>query len=442
MMKKESKKPPAARRDIENPRRIIRQGMLIILLFFGVLGVWAAVCHITGAVVAQGAIKIESERKTVQHLEGGIVEAIHVREGEAVKEGQPLVTLESVQIDASEQALAKQLIAQLAARARFAAEKEGLANLVWPRELSALIHDAEDRDTLNNEEKLFHARMESLSGQVSLLNAQLAQVKEQIIGSQEIIKAENSIIAALDEELRAKRQLYEEQYLEKSQILELERTLASHQGERGRQTAAIAEAKQKDAELRLRIVDTEQRFMAEAVDKLATLDNEILQTREKIRPMRDAQKRLTITAPVSGRVVDIKVHSRGGVIRSGEPLLDIVPLDNPLIVEARLPVNKITEVYPGQKALVKLDAFDARITPYIDGRVTYVSADRLEEKTDAGAVPYYLGWVELDKKSLAAANMYISPGMPATVFLTTKERTVLYYTFESLLKGWERALRD
>jgi len=433
---------PTSASAIENPRHIIRQGMLIILLFFGVLGLWAAFSHITGAVVAQGTVKIESERKTVQHLEGGIIEAILVREGEEVKEGQPLLTLASVQVDASERALEKQLIAGLAARTRFAAEKERLEKLVWPEELLALTLDAADRETLANEDKLFHAHMESLNGQVSLLQAQLAQVKEQIAGGQEIIKAENSIIAALNEELRAKRQLYAEKYLEKSQILELERTLASHQGERGRQISAIAEARQKDAELRLRITDTEQRFTAEAADKLATLDNDILQTREKIRPTRDAKKRLTITAPVAGRVVGIKVHSKGGVIRASEPLMDIVPLDNPLIIETRLPVNKITEVYAGQKALVKLDAFDARMTPYIPGTVTYVSADRLEETTSAGALPYYLGWVELDKKALKEANLYISPGMPATVYLTTRERTVLYYTFESLLKGWEKALRE
>ena len=447
--KAEVKAPPAAvtnltytNGSIDTPRRIIGQGMLIIVLFFGVLGVWATLSKISGAVVAQGTVKIESERKTVQHLEGGIIEAILVREGEAVKEGQPLLTLESVQIDASEQALGKQLVAGLAARTRLVAEKERLKDLTWPEELLALASDNSDRDTLGNEEKLFRAHMESLHGQVALLDAQLAQIKEQIAGCQEIIKAENSIIATLDEELRAKRQLYEEKYLEKSQILELERTLASHQGERGRQMAAIAEARQKDAELRLRITDTEQRFTAEAVDKLATLDNEILQTREKIRPIRDAQKRLSITAPVTGRVVGIKVHSKGGVIRPGDPLMDIVPLDNPLIIEARLPVNKITEVYAGQKALVKLDAFDTRMTPYIPGVVTYISADRLEERTGTGDVPYYLGWVELDKKALQEAHLYISPGMPATVFLTTRERTVLYFMLESMLKGWERSLRE
>lgn len=436
------KKAPARRDNIEDPRRIIRQGLTVIVLFFGVLGLWAVFGEISGAVVAPGKIKIETERKTVQHLEGGIVEAILVREGDEVKEGQPLVALESVQVEASENMLQKQLVAQLAAQTRFAAEKDLRSEFRWPDELRRMAEAAHSTDVLNNEEKIFRARAEALQGQISLLNTQLAQIDAQIVGFRDQIKAEQTIIGTLNEELKAKRQLYQERYLEKSQILELERTLAGHEGNRGRMKQAVAEARQKSAELRLRIEDTKNRFVEEATGELGKLDNEIIQTRERIRPLKDAKKRLQVVAPVSGRVVDLKVHSKGGVVRPGEPLMDIVPENNPLIVETRVPVNKITEIFLGQDALVQLDAFDMRVSPLIPAKVTYISADRLEERTNAGEMPYYLCYVEIDPKALHAAKLYLSPGMPATVFITTKKRTVLFYMFEPLLKNWERALRD
>lgn len=428
--------------NVEDPRRIIRQGLLVVGLFFGALGLWSVFGHISGAVVAPGKIKIETERKTVQHLEGGIVDAILVREGEEVRAGQPLIILESVQIDANASMLQKQLVAQLAAQIRLTAEKDLKDALQWPDELRRLADESHSADVLDNEERIFTARLESLNAQISLLNTQLAQLNAQVAGFDDQVKAEQAIIGTLHEELRAKRQLYKERYLEKSQILELERTLASHQGNRGRLKQSIAEARQKAAELNLRMESVKVRFVEEATSDLGKLENEIIQTRERIRPLKDAKKRLQIVAPVSGKVVDLKVHSRGGVVRPGEPLMDIVPHDNPLIVETHVPVNRITEVYIGQEALVQLDAFDTRIIPHMPGKVTYISADRLEERTAAGEVPYYLCYVEVDPKALDEAQLYLSPGMPATVFITTRQRTVLYYMMEPLIKNWDRALRE
>ena len=428
--------------NVEDPRRIIRQGILVVALFFGALGLWSVFGHISGAVVAPGKIKIETERKTVQHLEGGIVEAILVREGEEVQAGQPLIILESVQIDANASMLQKQLVALSAAQIRLAAEKDLRDALQWPEDLRRLAENSHSADVLDNEERIFTARRDALNAQISLLNTQLAQLDAQVAGFDDQVKAEQAIIGTLNEELRAKRQLYKERYLEKSQILELERTLASHQGNWGRLKQSIAEAKQRAAELNLRIEDVKVRFVEEATSALGKLENDIIQTRERIRPLKDAKKRLQIVAPVSGKVVDLKVHSKGGVVRPGEPLMDIVPHDNPLIVESHVPVNKITEVYIGQDALVQLDAFDTRLVPHMPGKVTYISADRLEERTGAGVMPYYLCYVEIDPKALTDAQLYLSPGMPATVFITTKQRTVLYYMMEPLIKNWDRALRE
>ena len=428
--------------ELEDPRKIIRQGLLIVGFFFGVMGVWAAVGKISGAVVAPGKIKIESERKTVQHLEGGIVDEILVREGEEVNSGQTLIVLESVRVDADTARLRKQLVAQKATQVRLHAEKDLQERLEWPEDLVASAKAAESMEVLRNEEKIFRARREAMNTQISLLNTQLAQLDAQISGFEDQVKAEKTIIGTLQEELSAKRKLYQDRYLEKSVILELERNLASHQGSRGHLNQAIAEARQRASELNLRIEDVKIRFVEEATGELGKINNDIIQTEEMVRPLDDAKKRLRSAAPVTGKVVDLKVHSKGGVVRPGEPLMDIVPHDNPLIVETQVPVNKITEVYIGQEALVQLDAFDTRIIPHMPGKVTYISADRIEDERTVQTGPYYLCYVEVDPKALAKEELYLSPGMPATVFITTKQTTVLYYILEPLIKNWDRALRD
>ena len=234
-----SEEADAIARDIVNWANLLQNSSLDIR--FGCVGysMWG---EISGAVVAPGKIKVESERKTVQHLEGGIVDAILVREGQEVAEGQVLVELESVQVDASENMLQKQLVAQWAAHSRALAEKSFKDDLVWPDGLVELAHVVNSTDVLDNEQKIFLARREALRGQLSLLETQIAQLQAQVSGFEDQVRAETTIIGTLNEELRAKRQLYKERYLEKSQILELERNLASHMGERGRLRQAIADA--------------------------------------------------------------------------------------------------------------------------------------------------------------------------------------------------------
>lgn len=427
---------------VENPRTIIRQALLVIFLFFGVLGTWSVFGHISGAVVGSGKVKVESERKTVQHLEGGIVDSILVREGDFVKEGQPLVIMESTQVDASVDLYRKQLAAQLALQARLVAEKDMADDIVWPEELSTLIADNNGKEFQDSEEKIFTSRREALLGQLSLLEMQIKQIGSQIKGFQEQINSEDAIIATLHEELKSKRELFRERFLEKSQILELERQLATHQGNRGRLRQSIAETEQRKAELELRIADSKNRFVEEATSLLGRADNEILQLRDRIRPLADAKRRLTVVAPVTGLVVGLNVHSKGGVVRAGDPLMDIVPEDTALIVEMQVPINKITQVHIGQEAQGQLDAFDIRKTPLIKGKVSYISADRHEERTNYGVNPYYVCYVEMDKQALKDAGVFLSPGMPVTVFITTHSRSVLDYMIEPLLKNWELALRE
>lgn len=429
-------------RYVEDPRRIVRQASIVILLFFGVFGVWSVLGTITGAVVSPGKVKIDSERKTVQHLEGGIIDKILVRNGEHVAQGQSLVVLESIQVNSSVDMLHKRLMTNLAAQARWEAQKNELESIPWPEELLQLATTYQGEDVLASEGKIHAAALETYNSQLSLLKSQVSQIDAQISGFEEQLNAEHTIIRTLKIELSAKQELYRQKYLDRSQILELERQLATHEGARGNLKQRIAESLQRRDELQLRIKDTSSRFMEQATQELGKTEKEILQIRDQIRPLQDAEKRLNVTAPVAGRIVNLQIHSKGGVIRPGDPLMDIVPDDAPLIVETEIPVDKVADVYLEQHAQVQLDAFDRRTTPLIQGKVVYISADRLENQTSMGMLPYYLCYVEVSPQSIQEADIYLSPGMPATVFITTKTRSVIDYILEPLLKSWDRALRN
>lgn len=427
---------------IEGFGPIIRQGLIVIVLFFGVLGGWAVFGRISGAVVVPGTIIIATERKTVQHLEGGIIDVIHVREGDSVESGQPLITLRSVTVNSSVDMAHKNLILLLAARNRYEAEKELFRPIRWDSELLELATRYDSRDVLESEQKMFEARRASFQSQAELLDSQIVQITQQILGLQEEKRAEKAIIATLTEELNAKRSLVAKKYLERSQVLELERRLATHRGNHGKLRRTIAATEQEKSGLQLQKEGLTIGIIEQAAKEMNELDSKILQTREQLRPLEDTQDRLEVVAPVSGRIVGLAVHSPGGVISPGQKLMDIVPDNAPLVAEVHIPVNEIANVHIGQDAQAQLDAFRRSTTPLIPARVLHIAADRQEEQTSVGPVPYYLCHVRIFPEDVESSErIYLSPGMPVTIFITTRKQTILSYIMEPLLQNWDRALR-
>ena len=421
---------------------VIRQGVTVIFLFFGILGGWAVFGEISGAVVVPGTIKIDTERKTVQHLEGGIVDSIHVREGDKVREGQTLITLRSVTVDSSVDMTNKNLILFLAAKNRYQAEKNLFQDIKWDDELLLLIEKYKSNDVLESEKKIFYARYASYKSQKDLLESQENQISEQIIGLKEELNAEKIIISTLTEELSAKRILVDKKYLEKSQVLELERLLASHRGDHGKLRQSISASEQQKNGVKLQREGLSISIIEQAASEINSLDSKILQTREQLRPLQDTKHRLHVIAPVAGRIVGLQVHSPGGVISPGQQLMDIVPENSPLVAEVHIPVDKIADVYIGQEAQAQLDAFERSTTPLIPAKVLHIAADRQEEQTSMGVMPFYLSHIQVFPEKIDSPDIYISPGMPVTVFITTKKQTILHYIFEPLLRSWDRALRE
>ncbi len=426
-----------------NPKRFIILGLLIIFIFFGGLVAWSAFFPFQGAVIAPGTVKVSGERKTVQHLEGGIIDSILVDEGQHVKKGQVLIKLKSSQVNASVDLLQGRLWAKMAESARLTAESTMKDRINWPKDLLRHEDNPEVKEIMQKQIDIFKSRRVDIENKISLYRSQIEQVKNKIDGAREELKAQEEIIATLKEELEAKEELFKDNYIDKAQLLELRRRMSEHKGRAGKLKQSIAESRQKIEELKLRIVDLKNSYREKAVSKLGEVNNEIFDLRERIKPQLDAQHRLKVTAPVSGQVLNIRVTSEdSGVIKAGEPLLDIVPSNSKLIVEARIRPTDITDVKKGQFTKVQLSAFNRRTTPPIPGQVTYVSPDQLTQETPNGTRSYFLAHVKIEKQELKVSGAYLSPGMPTVCYITTDKRTVIGYLLDPIFSNMDKAMRE
>lgn len=437
----ENSPPPVLNIRFSDSRRIIFYGLLIVALFFGAGGIWMYFAEITGAVIASGEVRVDTERKTVQHLEGGIVRDIMVRNGDHVIAGQPLIVLDSSRIVATTDQLSLQIAAATLEDLRLKAEKSLLAEVPWPTQDST-IPQHKFAELLDAGRKVFQSGRRALKNQMALLNSQIEQLYQQDHSFDGRLNSEKQIIATLQDELDAKMVLFEQQYIDKTRILELRRAVAEHQGLMAQMEGSQAELRERVAEFKLRISALENEYRQQAINRQSEVQKRLFDLQQQLLPYLDARERLTISAPVDGEVVALQVHSRGGVISPGQPLLDIVPKDSPLIVECRIQVNDVTHVFKGQSADVQLLAFQQRTTPKIHGTVVYISADRIMQRTPYGEQPSYIVHVELDKQQLVDNDLYLSAGMPAAVFIRTQPRTVLNYALEPLQENFDRALRE
>lgn len=425
----------------QDSRKTIRGGIIVIALFFGVFGGWAVLAPLAGAIIVEASVKVDSYRKTVQHLEGGIVREILVRNGDQVRQGQPLIILNDIQASATVDALRIQHAGEQVRAARLRAEKGRQKNVVFPESL-VKSDDPKFTALAAAEQAAFDARRQLVDGQATLLRTQIGEVREEIKGLESQIKFADDYITYTREELVINERLHKESFVAYTRILTLKRQLVEKEEKRGEFVALVSQAKQKISERELRIITLYDNYVKEATEELRDVERRIADMEERLRPTQDQLKRLTIVAPIAGEVVGLKVTTVGGVIAPRESLMDIVPTHPRVVVEGRVRVEDIDEVTVGQPVDVMLSAYKRRTTPKVAGKVSYISGDSL---TDSGpsAVPYYLIHVEVDPKSLAEiGNLPLTPGMPATAFLKTRERTFLHYMLEPITDTLRRSMRE
>ena len=426
-----------------DPKKYIILGIIIIVLFFGGILAWAAFLPFYGAVIAPGMVKVSGDKKVVQHLEGGIVDKVFVKEGDKVKRGQVLVRLKSEKINAQIDLLQGKLDFKMAERARLRAESLMEPKIIWPEELLKRKDDPKVKAVMDEEEAIFISRRKDLLNKISLYEKQIEQLKKEKEGVKAQLIAQEEIYLALKEELTAKEALFKKNYIDKTKILELRRKIAETKGRKESLSHTLAELDERIAQIRLQILTEKNKYKEEAVSELRKVTDEIFSLKEQLRPLIDAKKRLDIVAPIDGIVLNIKVHpGESRVIKPGEPLMEIVPENSELIIEARIRPQDIANVYKGQNARVQLTAFDRRTTPPVEGKIIYVSPDQFSLQTSKGFYSFYKAHVKVDENELKKYNAYLYPGMPAVCYLTTKKRTIIDYILEPIIKVADKALKE
>jgi len=425
--------------DIPDWKRPAILGYLIVTVTFFVLGAWSAIAKLDSAVVASGVVALESNRKTVQHLEGGIIREILVREGQRVKQGDILFKVDPTQAQANFDLQQNQLYAALIQEARLVAEREGAAEVTLSEELQEVrVHPTVAR-AIADQTKEFHDRRASLLGQIDLLEVKIGQYKIEIEGLVIQQKATEGQLRWIVEELADLRSLLERNLVQKSRVLALEREKSRLEGVVGRSTADQAKAQNGIGEAQLQIRQLRQKFLEEVNGHILETRQKIADLREKVRVAKDVFRRLVIAAPVSGTVQNLKFFTVGGVIKAGESLLEIVPERDRFIVQAHVSPHDTESLVPGMRAEIRFTAFRTNVLPLIMGHVESVSRDRLIDETTRQ--PYFLTQVVVEDVPREVRERLMA-GMPADVLLPTGERTVLDYLVRPLKNRINSALRE
>lgn len=416
-------------------------GMATIVLFFGGFGAWSATAPLTSAAVAPGQIIVQGNRKRVEHLEGGIVKEILHRDGDFVEAGEPVVRLDDTRARATYDLLQGQYRAALALEARLVAERDGADRIDFPPDLMEVARqDPKVAQIVVAQNNIFEARRSTLEGQIKILQQRIAQAREEIAGLEAQEKSEARQLALIDEELVDVEQLVEKGLQRKPHLLALKRTKAAIEGSRGEHLAEIARARQKIGEATLAILDLKNQKLNAVVDGLREAQERIADLTERVRAAEDILVRTTIRAPQSGVIVGSKVHTVGGVIEPGLPLMEIVPQNDKLIVETKVRPEDIDSVHTGLPAHVRLSGLNRRTTPSIDGEVVYVSADRLSDPETG--IGYFRADVEVEAASVDALGITLTPGMPAQVLIITGERTAFDYLISPLADRFASAFKE
>ena len=430
-----------ASRALSDARPAIFMGYFVIFMFFGVLGTWSYYAPLSSAVIASGTIVVESSRKIVQHFEGGIVREILVEESAIVKAGDVLVRLENTQALASEAVIGNQLYDNLALEARLLAERDKLQRIVFPEELLARSNKVNIKTIMDDQSTQFLKRQSSLLGQVNILNARASQYQSQISGLIAQRAGVHAQVKIFKEELVGLRELYKDGFYPRSRILAMEREIARLDGEIGQVAAEIAESQGGESETYLQIEQLQQTFGEEVVSELRQVRTQISDLRERLIVAVDVLKRIEIIAPQSGIIQNMKIHTIGGVIRAGDPLMEIVPSEDKLIVRAQVSPLDIDNVHVGLESEIRLSAFSTRRITTIMGVVESVSPDQIFDELTREV--YFQAIVVVDESTVPDDIMdRITPGMPAEVVITTGNRTVLDYLISPIEDMLVRSFRE
>lgn len=420
---------------------IRRIGMFILVITFVVFGLWSFLAPLGGAALAPGVVVVQSHRKTVQHLEGGIVKRLLVREGDTVSRGDVLLELDDTQSAGEMGIVQGQYITARALEARLIAERDGGAEVSYDPAWRGS-GDAHIRETVRGQNQIFRARKNAHDGERAVLEQRISQLHSQEVGLSQLKKSKQTLMASYEEEIDDLKELLEEGFADKRRLREFERSYTQGLGDIADLGAQIAAIKIKIGETQLQALQIEKEFQQEVASGLSEIQSTIFELKEKIQVLTDRVQRSKVLAPVDGMIVGLSVHTEGGVVAPGRALMDIVPYKEGLMVEAQVQPLDIDRVKIGMKAEVRFSAFARNSTPILEGEVLTLSADRLVD--EATGMPYFLARITLTPESKQSLDelhgIYLIPGMPAEVLIKTGGRTLFKYLAQPFSNMFARSL--
>ncbi len=424
-----------------NYRKPMRIGLAAIVLGVGVFGVWAALAPLDAAVVAHGTLVVESKRKTVQHLEGGIIKDLLVRDGQAVTEGQPVIRLDPTRAQASLSVVQGQLDAAMALDARLVAERDKAKEIAFPQELSSRLADPQVKQLTDVQRRQFVERRLSLDNQVAINDQRIEQLRAQIQGLRVLEQSKLEQIQLYEGQLVGLRDLEKKGFFPKSRLLEMERDLARIKGDRGNDIQSIARSEMAIGETKLQTAQLRQKFTEDVLAQLRDTQNQIADLRQRVVAAQDVLTRLDVIAPQSGVVQNMKISTLGGVVQPGQALMEIVPVDDRLIVEAQVTPNDIEAIHMGQAAELRFSTLNARHTPVIDAKVITATPDRLiDERSGA---PYFMVKLEVvPGQEEKLGDLKLQAGLPVDAMVKVAPRSALEYMVQPLSEHIFRALTE
>ena len=418
---------------------VTRKGIAVLVVALGGFIAWASLVPLTEGVVASGSVVVDTAHKTIQHLEGGIVEELYVREGSVVKAGDILIKLSETQTRAELDLLESRYYGRRAAIDRLNAERVLSEEVEFSKELLARRDEPQIADILAIQQDLFEVRRRQYQGQIEILRHRIEQLEEKIRGLGASHKALVREQALIEQDLSSLQALYDRKLIDESSLIARRREYEQSLGDIGRITAEVAAARVAVGEARQEIIQLEHNFRTEVSNRLTDAQQEWFETRERLAAVRDVLRRTSIVAPQEGKVIGLTAHTVGGVVSPASPILNIVPSEEQMMVEGQIRPNDVDNVYPGQEARLRFSAFKQRTTPEVSGQVERVSPDAfLNEETRE---TYYVVRIRVPEEELAKlGEVTIGPGMPVEIMFTGGQRTAMQYLSDPLVNILEKAL--
>lgn len=428
-------------------RPSIKFGLSVIAVGFGFFVVWGGLAPLDSAATAEGTIVVAGNHKAVQHLEGGIVEKLMVKDGQTVKEGDVLMVLNSSKARAELAIYTNRLNFAVATQARLMAELNNYDKVYWDDDAFDY-SDPEITEIIKTQDQFFHSRTSSIKGQLQVLDERIAQKQEEIIGLEKQLKSVESQVSNIQAELKNMDQLLKKGLTTSDRVLHLRNSYDDALSREAGIKAEIAKSKEVIAETKLEKINVDHKYRTELSNEIKENHSHLLEYTEQYTASKDVLDRTVIKAPASGIITELQVHTVGGVIGQGQKLMDVVPQDEKLIIEAKVRTQDIDSIHPGLVAKVQLGAFKSRLMPRINGKVIYVGADKITDQhvdpRTGAAGSYYLAKIEVDESELAslALDVKLYPGMPATVFIVKGERTFLQYLISPIRDSFFKAFKE